>query len=182
MIVAIDPSLRATAIVAGTGPDPEHWNVRTFGSGNSGDNVIDRILRYENQVGHIMDWLVGFEPITGIFIEAYSFGSNDARGKFGAEYGGILRWNLCDLTHRIYEVAPSTLKLFATGKGNGSKDMVAAHLTNRYDVMLASNDEFDAYGLYRLGLVIDGHDEPQCNHQRAAAAKVVDLYVQRARQ
>lgn len=177
MIVAIDPSLRATAIAVGS--DAINTAHSSFGSANVGDTVADRIARYEDQVGRIMDWLEGFTPIDAVFIEAYSFGSNDARAKFSAEYGGILRWNLCDLTKRIYEVAPATLKKFATGKGAGPKDMIAAHLTKRYGVMLSTNDEFDAYGLYRLGLVAEGIDTAQCQAQREAVATVLKSHRER---
>lgn len=169
MILAIDPSLTNTAIIQG---DAANYDLAVFGSKNQGDHVGGRVARYDALVARIMDW-VGSDKIDAIYIEAYSYGSNDARAKFSAEYGGILRWHLAELTGRVYEVAPTTLKKFCTGKGSGPKDMIAAHLTKRYGVLLASNDEFDAYGIYRLGLVAEGLAEPLFNAQREAAEKVL---------
>ena len=172
MIVGIDPSLKATAIVAGIGPDVNQYAVCEFGSTSVGDGVRGRIARYEDLTGRVIDWLETAAPIDAIYIEAYSFGSNDASAKYIAEYGGILRFHLVDLCPRIVEVAPMTLKKFATGKGAGKKDMIAAHLTKRYGVMFGTSDLFDAYALYRLGRVAEGLDEAQCLAQRECAEKV----------
>jgi crossover junction endodeoxyribonuclease RuvC len=171
MIIGIDPSLTNTAVVIGT--ESQH-DVRCFGSDNQGDHVAGRIARYESLVARIMAEIERGKPaIDLIVMEAYSFGSNDARAKFSAEYGGILRFHLVELTDRIYEVAPMTLKKFATGAGKGDKDMIAAHLTKRYDVMLKNNDEYDAFALFQMGLIIDGRTQPQTTAQAEAIATVM---------
>lgn len=169
MILGIDPSLTNTAIVRG---DEHGYEVASFGSTNQGDHVAGRIGRYDLLISDVMEWLGERRP-QAIYLEAYSYGSNDARAKFSAEYGGILRWHLVELTDRILEVAPMTLKKFCTGAGKGGKDLVIAHLARRYDVVLASNDEFDAFGLFRLGLVAEGLAEPDNQAQREAADKVL---------
>lgn len=178
MIVSIDPSLTNTAVFIG---NEQHHDTRCFSSKNQGDHVAGRIARYEAQVGAIIAWLERGEPIEAIVMEAYSFGSNDARAKFSAEYGGILRFHLVDLTTTIYEVAPSTLKKFATGKGAGAKDMIAAHLTKRYGVMFDNNDEFDAFALFQMGLIIAGRTQPGSTAQAEAIAKVLGAPVKKTK-
>lgn len=173
MIVAIDPSLTATAIFAGDSGGA--YRFETFGSKNIGDGVAARIARYDELVAREMDWLESLGKPDAIYMEAYSYGSNDARAKFSAEYGGILRFHLVDLTDRIFEVAPMTLKKFCTGKGAGGKELVAAHLAKRYGVMFDNNDLFDAFGLYRLGLVCEGHVAADNTAQREAADKVLGI-------
>lgn len=171
MILAIDPSLTNTAMFYGH--DGAHDGA-TFGSKNIGDGVAARIERYDEFISRMMEWIGDRKP-TAIYIEAYSYGSNDARAKFSAEYGGILRWHLAELTVRIFEVAPMTLKKFCTGKGAGGKDLVAAHLAKRWGVMFKTNDEFDAFGLFRLGLVAEGLAEPDNQAQREAADRVLGI-------
>lgn len=174
-IIAIDPSLTGTAVCRG---DARDYEIATFGSKNEGDRVADRIARYDELIDRIVTWLSDQTHYDAIYMEAYSYGSNDARAKFSAEYGGLLRWHLVDLVadaDRVFEVAPMTLKKFCTGKGAGGKDMVIAHLARRYNVVLKSNDEYDAFGLHRLGLVAEGLVEPDNQAQREAADKVLGI-------
>lgn len=172
MIIAIDPSLVGTAIVRG---DESAYELQKFGSKNIGDDVVNRIARYEEMIDRIITWLSDRTHYDAIYIEAYSYGSNDARAKFSAEFGGILRFHLVDLSDRIFEVAPMTLKKFCTGKGAGGKDLVAAHLSRRWGVMFGSNDEFDAFGLFKLGLVAEGLAEEDNQAQREACDRVLGL-------
>lgn len=170
-IIGIDPSLTNTAVIRG---DARDYQIATFGSTFEGDRVVERVERYDGLVAGIMDW-IGSEPVDAIYIEAYSYGSNDARAKFSAEYGGILRWHLAELTDRIFEVAPMTLKKFCTGAGKGGKELVCAHLSRRWHVMFGSNDEFDAFGLFRLGLVAEGLYEATNQAEREAADKALGV-------
>jgi Holliday junction resolvasome RuvABC endonuclease subunit len=173
VILAIDPSLTNTAVVIGDG---ETISVKCFGSKACGDNPVLRIVRAANLVREICEHVVKDIPFAGVYIEGYSFGSNDSRARFSAEYGGLLREMLmskCSLNLR--EVAPTTLKKFCTGKGAGKKEMVIGHLMKRYGCEFATNDEFDAYGLYRLGLVAEGIEEAQNQAQREAADKVLGI-------
>jgi len=172
-ILAIDASLTSTAVIQG-GADTDSYSLSVFSSLPCGKNVVGRIARYDDLVARIMDW-IGDGPIAAVYIEGYSFASMGNAVSGIAEYGGILRWHLVELTPRIFEVAPSTLKKFCTGVGKGTKDMIAAHLTKRYGVLLSSNDEYDAYGLYRLGLVAEGLAEPEIAAQREAADTVLGI-------
>lgn len=172
-IIAIDPSLTNTAVVMGSGP--ENFRIATFGSKNVGDDVHGRISRYSDLVHRVMEFVLNGDGIEAVYMEAYSFGSNDARAKFSAEYGGLLREQLVLYAPRIYEVAPMTLKKFATGKGAGKKEMVIAHLMKRYEVEFSTNDEFDAYGLYRLGLVAEGICAWATEAQRECSETVLGL-------
>lgn len=77
-----------------------------------------------------------------------------------AELGGIIRAGLTELRVPFLDCPPSTLKKFATGKGNASKDdvLVAAELAGARP---QTSDEADAYWLRRIGLELLGgaHNE-----------------------
>jgi crossover junction endodeoxyribonuclease RuvC len=128
---------------------------------------IERILVQLS--GALNQWGVG-----PIYLENYAFRANDGRAQFAVELGGLLRWKLIDFSEsaEVYEVAPATLKKFATGRGNASKEQVCAALARRYDVDFKSNDEYDAFGLFRLGLVCEGLEEAATVAQREAANTV----------
>src|SRR3990167_3659041 len=123
-------------------------------------------------VAGVVEFIESHGPSVAIFIEGYSFGSN-MPGKNGTvEFGGLLRWHLVDLAPRVYEVAPTTLKKFVTGKGNAKKEQILAHVQKRWGEMFETNDAGDAFGLYKLGCVVERLTEADTDAQREAAAKV----------
>ncbi len=151
-ILAIDPSLTNTACVFG---DESGYAVKCFPSTPHGSSVFARMDRCREVRIDLEDWIeeqrkksTTFQRIA-IYIEGYSFGSKGAAVTQIAEFGGVLRYFFSQYSSKVYEVAPTTLKKFCTGKGAGKKEMVIAHLMKRYDVEFKTNDEFDAYGLYR---------------------------------
>ncbi|QDU61260.1 Crossover junction endodeoxyribonuclease RuvC [Planctomycetes bacterium Pan216] len=155
-IVGIDASLTNTAVVIGDGRE---WHAKEFPSKSLGEAVADRVMRYDLLVASILDYLKS-HFINAIYIESYSFGHNLAGQSRLCELGGILRWHLVDLSNRIVEVPPTTLKKFVTGKGNAPKDVMLAHIQKRWEQLFESNDVGDAFGLYQLGLVAEGIVEP----------------------
>ena len=93
--------------------------------------------------------------LTHVIIEGYSMGAQ--RGSQGVaqllgELGGVVRFRLWDLGIPFSDVPPSTLKKFATGKGNAGKpDMLDASRKAGYE---GSNDNnaVDAWWLRQFGL------------------------------
>ena len=145
VVVGIDPSIRNTAVVCGREPgELAHY---VFPSDPKGSDIVSRITRFDLVVQRIDQVLNGWDPDV-VLIEGYS---NASRGRHNdiAEYGGLLRAMLIRYTGHASECPPSTLKKFATGKGNASKTVVGAKLANRYGVDFDSDDEYDAYALWR---------------------------------
>lgn len=170
----IDPSLSCTGVVV-SDPDrgPEAYLLREFKSKSLGDDVRQRMMRFEELIGRINTFLEDC-GVTHVFLESYSFSS-----KFNvtllAEFGGLLRWHLMQY-EVVKEVAPTTLKKFVTGAGNTKgKDLFVGHVVKRYGVMLGSSDSYDAYGLWRLGRCCLAIDECDNDAQREAVAKVMGV-------
>lgn len=164
IIVGIDPSLTGTA-VAICGSD----KVYRFASESAGHLVSQRIGRYIVLAGQVL----GVVPYGSlVFIEGYSFGSRGQATIDIAEYGGILRNQLEEVGCGIVEVPPTSLKKWATGKGNGNKTPMIAALTKRYGVMYETDDEYDAYALARLGEQYAGLVEPHNQIQADVIAKL----------
>ena len=173
-VIGIDPSLSKTAIVIGS----EHRKEKVFliTSKPLGDSVCQRMSRFEQMVAGIMRTIrENTDPlsVSRIFIENYSFGSKFAREALG-EFGGILRWHLVEVDPQIVEVAPTTMKKFVTGKGNGDKDAVRMHCLKNWGYESQGNDDADAYGLWRLGLCVCGLDDAMNQAQRESVKKLCE--------
>lgn len=54
----------------------------------------------------------------------------------------------------VIEVAPQTVKLHVTGKGNADKDMVRRAINEKYDMSTQTEDEADAISIALTGLNI----------------------------
>lgn len=109
-----------------------------------------------------------------VCMEGYSFGQ--ARGSSQmhstGELGGVVRLALWE--HRIpyVEIAPGTLKRYATGRGNAPKDevLVAAVRRLRYD----GSDHNVADAMWLLAMALDHYGAPPVQmpaaHRQALAA------------
>ena len=151
--IGIDPSLAGTCVCLGT--TPKSYRIQKFKSAPAGRSLRARTSRCEDTVARVMKWIgeapeLKEHPYPMLLIEGYSFGSK-VGGEYLAEYGGLLRFHLVD-DFDAYEVAPTQLKKFITGKGSGKKEMMIAHLAQKYGAIFDSNDHYDAYGLFLMAL------------------------------
>lgn len=172
VIAAIDVSMTSTGLCYGTNADD--WQTLAVKSKPRGNDVANRVKRYEGIVEQVDRVLSVVKPKL-ILIEGYSMGSKNGREMAG-ELGALIRWHALDYTPHILEVAPSTLKKFATGKGNGDKALVQAHVQKRWGQIFESNDEADAFCLFHMALCISGRNEPETQPQREAVAAVLSKY------
>jgi len=169
-IAAIDPSLTSTGVCVGTTNDD--LQINCVGSKPRGKTVLDRIRRYEGLIAGILAHVDAVRPRL-ILIEEYAYSKNMGAQMYLGEFGGLLRYHLVDYTPHVIEVTASCLKKFATGKGNAPKDVVMAHVAQRYGRLFNNNDEADAFVLFQMALCIAGRQEPATIPQREAVAKVV---------
>lgn len=171
--VGLDVSLTGTGCVT-LSHDGEH-RADTVGDSNPAMRVEQRIARYDRIIEQIINCLPPTTEIACLCIEGYSMASKGRGILDRAELGGILRHTLIDdwgLTP--VEVAPNTLKLFATGKGNASKVEVAVAVSRRYDVVLANDNEYEAYALARMAACLAGAEAPQTAFQSRALEALCD--------
>jgi crossover junction endodeoxyribonuclease RuvC len=165
IVAGIDPSLRRTGVCVADHEYSPYDDPKTalFGSDSRGKSVRARMDRAEDLVGRICGHLEANPPEL-ILLEGYSYGSEGSTVAL-AEFGGLLRYNLLDLigpSGRLLEVAPGTLKKFATGKGNSPKDQMAAHVAKHYAHLFPNNDHVDAFCLWNLACCCA--DEDYCNN------------------
>lgn len=134
-IVGLDLSLTATGICDERGARFHKTDLRGMERLN---DILDAVI-----------WAVVSSDL--VVIEGYSYGSANQAHQLG-ELGGIIRHYLHTSRMAYVDVPPSTLKKFATGKGNAGKpDMLAAAIRAGYE---GPNDDncVDAWWLRILGL------------------------------
>jgi Holliday junction resolvasome RuvABC endonuclease subunit len=104
----------------------------------------------------LIDLLSGVD-VDLVVIEEYAFHGKFAHSHEIGELGGVIRLALHDRGQRWVPVIPSSLKLYATGRGNAGKEevLVAAVRLLGYDGH--SNDEADAAWLRAMALDFYGH-------------------------
>lgn len=99
---------------------------------------IDHIVRQVQALAGGVDLVV---------IEGYSYASPNQAHQIG-ELGGCVRFLLWRLGVPYVDVQPSTLKKFATGKGNANKDAMIAAAIRRFGFAGSDNNEADAFLLW----------------------------------
>jgi len=147
-ILGLDPSLTGTAACLLDPDGSTLVHVTTVATKKL--RGIPRLLEIENHV----DALIQEYKPTAAFIEGYGFGAR-GRAVFNlGELGGILRRLLFILEVPYYDVPPTTLKKFITGKGNSNKNIMLEQVFRRYGIgseTLTDDNQVDAYGLAKLG-------------------------------
>lgn len=160
-ILAIDPSLTGTALV---GPSfdtdldvVDRWKIVTKGmTGTDRLRFIrDRVL--DAACGQSAD--PGNDGADIVLIEDYTYGQGRQAHQIG-ELGGVLRLALDDVGVRWVPVNASTVKKFATGKGNAKKAAVVAAVTHRTGRETPDDDIADATAIYCIGLALQGLAHP----------------------
>jgi Holliday junction resolvasome RuvABC endonuclease subunit len=119
----------------------------------------------------IVDEVRGFcrdDDVELVVLEGYSFGSK-GRAVFDiGELGGCVRLLLHRLGVPFVDVAPSSLKKYATGKGNCGKDEMIAAAIRRFGFEGSDNNEADAYLLWCMAR--DAYGEPVASVPQVNAA------------
>ena len=83
-------------------------------------------------------------------VEGYAFGAKGQAVYQLAELGGIVRFWLYQHHLSVVEVTPSTLKKFATDRGNANKDQVLAAAIRQFYFKGDNNNAADAHIMWAM--------------------------------
>ncbi len=147
-VAGLDLSLTGTGM-AGNG---DYWSARIVTKPTKGaDSTLDGLRR----IGRILREMDG----AGVFdhelivMEGPSFGQMREQGEHvraGLWWAAAQR--AAEVGTPLLVVPPATLKTYATGRGNASKDQVLAAVVKRYPGWeVTGNDVADAVGLMAIG-------------------------------
>ena len=145
MVLGIDPSLTSLGYAYMAGGQA------VVGS------ITPKKIRGLPRLAYIRDTLEAIvedaQP-TLVAYEGYAMGRFAGGGRLAdlGELGGVLKLALHERNIAILLVPPSSLKLFATGKGNSDKGQVMVAMARHRGRLFSSDDEADAYALLQMGI------------------------------
>ena len=136
VIIGIDPSSKTGSVIIQG--DEVLWRATVK------SDAEDYLLKGREIVSVLLDKCVEHN-VTHICIEDYALNAK-FRLVDMVKLGTILRWHLrSNLPHvPMYNVPPTSLKLWATRKGKATKADMKAHCLRRFD-FTGNNDEIDAF-------------------------------------
>lgn len=143
-VVGLDLSLTATGIAH---PDGTTTTIRTRTRGMERLGVI---------AAGILEAVETADTDPFVCIEGYSFGSRASQAHALGELGGVVRWSLWSTGVTYLDVPPSTLKTYATGKGNAGKVDVIVAARDRLGYTGTDDNEADSLWLRCIGLDLLG--------------------------
>lgn len=148
MILALDLSLTASGWARSDGQSGVIVPKGEFARG------IDRLRWIRWSVCRLLEtgaFSVALSRVELVVIEGYAFGVQGQQGHISlGELGGVVRCALADRDIPFVEIPPSSLKMFATGKGNAKKEAVLVAAIQKLKYGGNSTDEADALWLLEM--------------------------------
>ena len=148
-IYGIDPSLTGTGLATDEG-------TLTLASRPEDDSVAGRAHRINDLVGRILAHIPDVDHGGClVVIEGPAYAQQAQSGvHLRAGLWWLLAVRLTQHGHVVVEVSPTTLKKFATGRGNATKPDMRMALFQRAGVDCRDDNQVDAWWLRQLGLHI----------------------------
>lgn len=165
-VIGVDLSLSSTGVAGGT------WALSIAGGAlpRKGATLLQKWERLKKVRSQLLTYIDDAELVV---LEAPSYGSNDPGSHERAALWWFVVGRCIAREIPLATVAPTTLKVYATGGGRAKKeDVVQAVATRRPGLEFKGNDQADALTLAAMGLDALGHPPvpmPQ-THRRALAS------------
>ena len=164
-VIGFDPSLVSSGFSYTDGAGKVHTGrirAKTRGAlrldfvADAFENLIDTMVMHHKTV-----------PL--IAYEGYAMGA-PKMGNIGrffdiGELGGVLKLIALRRGIDVLLVPPTSLKMFATGKGNADKDQVIASVADVWGYDIPHNDEADAFVLMQMGLAYVNQRKARKKHR-----------------
>lgn len=116
----------------------------------------------------LRELLNGGKPVALVAIEGYAMGTKFMRTE-QIELGCLTRYVCWQMKVPVVEIAPTSLKKFATGKGHAQKNMIMMHCLKNWKFEAKSDNVADAYVLARMARCLTGQDTPNAFQARVLA-------------
>jgi crossover junction endodeoxyribonuclease RuvC len=141
-ILGFDPSLTSSGFCYEQGEDIVTGRILP-----NAFRGIERLLFIKEQFIK----LVSKAQPTLLVYEGYSMGLGGGKVFDLGELGGVLKTVAFEKNLDILIVPPTSLKLFATGKGNAKKPEISKAVAKVWGYKVTQNDEADAFVLFQMG-------------------------------
>lgn len=155
IFIGLDLSLTSTGIAA---LHRQHIAVSREPSKQYGDTTAGTAERLRGLVDRIFDRHIPVTEHTYVAMEGPAFASVNGKAHERGGLWWLVRTKLLARGIDTIVIPPSSVKKYATGKGNAKKDAVLAAVIRRYpDADVTGNDEADALILAAMCARYHGH-------------------------
>jgi crossover junction endodeoxyribonuclease RuvC len=117
--------------------------------GKDKQNHPSRYVRWDRYTAAVEDLLTQW-AVTYVFVEGYGYANAHTLATL-VELGSLVRQVLHESEAVWYEVPPTSLKKFLTGRGNAKKDEILLAVYKRFGIECSGHDEADAVALAFFG-------------------------------
>jgi len=162
-IVGLDLSLTSTGVAEvylkdGAAGTESEIKVSSYGTkGKDTATLVERHDRLKLLATRIVNQVIDTKPDL-ILVESPAFNSRNGHPHDRSGLWWLVVHSLAERRFRVVEVPIQSVKKYATGKGNASKDEILIAMTRRYAaVEFKNNDESDALALAGIGAAHLGH-------------------------
>ena len=149
LIIGIDQSIEETGITFMLSPD----YYTTYSVCGKGKGSLDRIESIRAKVYDLVkaskDKIV--DKTFYAFLEGGSFQSKGQLFTLGQLSGSIIG-TLNFLGIKVFEIPPTTLKLFMAGTGAANKAYMMKKIQEKYNIVFTNDNKADSYSLAVLGI------------------------------
>jgi crossover junction endodeoxyribonuclease RuvC len=147
-VVGIDASLTSTGVAVWTGTELHTQSIKSKQRGCA------RLIE-------LRDTLRGIVIHADLVVlENYAFARPNQAHQIG-ELGGVIRVMLHEEGVKWVQVSPAQVKKFAAGRGNATKEHIAAHVQRQWGRIFHTNDETDAFVLVQIGRAYMGDTDKE---------------------
>ena len=175
VVIGIDLAIRHSGVVVlnDKGEVLEHFTIKT----KTGDSKRSVFKKYRDVMSELIEKY--WEELEGVAIEGYSFGAiwNLKSITQSSEVIGIVEdLFLMAVKVKFYEVAPTQLKKYLTGKGNTKKALTSLHVAKRYNIEWdKASDELDALVLSHIALDKVQNKKDAVEYQQVTLDKIKEI-------
>lgn len=147
--IGIDPSTKTGIVILNKNGEVMHKE-------EIASNEKDDLDRFDEIAQKVKSLVNKTDKVT---IEGFSYGSRGRGVSTQYGIGWILRYVLYYAGVDFIEIPPTTLKKFATGKGNAKKEDMILPIYKRYGFEDKSDNVRDAYVLAQIARALDGQGQ-----------------------
>lgn len=121
--------------------------------------VVQPKSRGVERLAELDEWMIQKSAgVDVVYLEGYAYARANQAHQIG-ELGGVLRLVLHYAGVEVVVVPPASLKKFATGKGNATKELMVSVATKRSGRVFDGSDESDAWLLWAYAMHREGRPE-----------------------
>lgn len=167
-IAAFDLSLTSTGVARHTPPGDDLPIVT--GALRCRDKGAERLVAVRSLVLSELRPLGTYDLVV---VEGYAFGRPN-QAHFIGELGGVVRVALFEAGQAFMVVPPASVKKYATGKGNATKEVVMGAAVHRAGREFESTDEADAWWLLQMACAHYGLEHVEMPGKNREALEAVE--------